>query len=65
MLIPTYIEIGSSELPAFWSLDGVDGPLDSPLYVRPFVSTFVRAHFPENLHIRIFRFFVLKNEKNE
>ena len=43
----------------FWSLNGVDGPLDSPPYVR----SSVHAHFPENPHIRIFWFFVLKNEK--
>ena len=24
----------------FWSLDGVDGPLDSPPYVRPYVPIF-------------------------
>ena len=46
-------------LVVFWSLDGVDGPLDSP----PSFHSFVRAHFPENPRIRIFWFFVLKNEK--
>ena len=39
-------------LSVFWSLDGVDGPLDSPPFVCPFVLSFVCSIF--HLFVRSF-----------